>query len=100
MAGTVTPPSPFSHESLEERDTVAQYLRAISDGLASGRLSLSSGEGELILEPEGLVRFRVSAKRSAYRSRINIKISWRANRPQDGQEAAALVVKSASSRSG
>ncbi len=67
----------FDHESLQDTASIASYLRALADGFEKGHLSLASNGRDLHLEPRGLLRLAISAKRSKQRARVVVKIGWR-----------------------
>ena len=43
----------FTHESLQDAGSIADYLLALNDGFKKGQLTLEEGEEALILEPRG-----------------------------------------------
>jgi len=70
----------FRHESLQDSKTIAELLKAITKGLAKGKLTFSDEDGEIVLEPEGLLNLKVTADQEEMRHRLNIRITWH---PQD-----------------
>jgi amphi-Trp domain-containing protein len=66
----------FRHESLQDAKTIQEILKAISKGIAKGRLSFSDEDGEIVMEPEGLLNLKVSANQDDLRHRLNIRITW------------------------
>ena len=66
----------FEHESLQDRESILAYLRALIDGFESGVLTLSDNDREISLEPKGLVNFAVKAQQKRNRVNLNLKISW------------------------
>jgi amphi-Trp domain-containing protein len=66
----------FRHESLQDAKTIQEILKAISKGIAKGRLSFSDEDGEIVMEPEGLLNLKVSANQDDLRQRLNIRITW------------------------
>jgi amphi-Trp domain-containing protein len=67
----------FTYESLQDAEAVAQYLRALADGIAAGALKLRSDGRALELTPNGLLRFRLEGKHGRHRARVVMKVSWR-----------------------
>ena len=67
----------FEHESLQDQESVADYLDTIIAGIRSGRLAVSSGDGEIDLRPQGLIRFVVRASERPDRHRISLKLTWK-----------------------
>jgi amphi-Trp domain-containing protein len=81
----------FKHESIQDRESIVEYLTAITEGLAGGSLSLSSDSGEIVLQPSGLLRLRVQARRGTYRTGLVIKVSWRDDQPDDEKDGALHI---------
>lgn len=69
----------FRHESLQDRKSIQDILKAITKGIGKGALSLSDDEAEIQLEPNGLLQLKVSAREEDERQRLDIKITWSAN---------------------
>lgn len=68
--------SSFKHESLQDTASIQSLLKAITKGLAEGRLTFSDEYGEIVMEPEGLLQLKFSATRENSLSKINLRISW------------------------
>lgn len=66
----------FRHESLQDAESVQQILAAINEGLAKGKLRFSDEDGELLLQPKGLLDLRLTAEQEEGRQRINLRVSW------------------------
>lgn len=66
----------FRHDSLQDRKSIQQLLKAISKGLSKGELKLADDDGEILLEPEGLLNLKISARQQNNQNRLSIRISW------------------------
>jgi len=66
----------FRHESLQNRRTIQDILKAITKGIGKGRLAFSDEDGEIVLEPEDLLSLRVTASQDDMRNRITLRITW------------------------
>ncbi len=66
----------FRHESLQDRDSIQALLKAITKGIAKGKVTLSDEDGDIALQPQGLLRFKLTAESDDNRHRIAIRISW------------------------
>lgn len=66
----------FRHDSLQDRKSIQQILKSISKGIAKGELTLADDEGEISLEPDGLLNVKVSARQQDNQNRLSIRISW------------------------
>jgi amphi-Trp domain-containing protein len=68
----------FRHESLQDARTIQEILRSINKGIAKGKLSFSDEDGEIVMEPEGLLNLKITASQDELRHRLNIRITWQA----------------------
>ena len=69
----------FRHESLQDAKTIQELLKTLSKGIAKGKLSFSDEDGEIVMEPEGLLNLKVTATQDEDRHRVNIRITWQAD---------------------
>lgn len=67
----------FQHESLQDNRTIVAYLRALQEGFEKGTLTLGDQDGEIVLSPDGLVRFELEANRKRNRVRMTMKFEWK-----------------------
>ncbi|MES9965578.1 MAG: amphi-Trp domain-containing protein, partial [Candidatus Sedimenticola sp. 20ELBAFRAG] len=68
----------FRHESLQDTKTIQEMLKSITKGIAKGKLSFSDEDGEIVMEPDGLLNLKVTASQDETRNRLNIRITWQA----------------------
>lgn len=87
------PEADLVHEALQDRETVARYLHAIADGLASGTLRLASDQYELELHPQALIGFELNAHRDRGKARIRLRLTWRED-PSARQGIEGLQIRS------
>ncbi len=66
----------FTHESLQDAKSIQDILKAVTKGLAKGKLSLSDEDGEVLLTPKGLLNLKVSARSENGNNRLDLRISW------------------------
>jgi amphi-Trp domain-containing protein len=67
----------FEYESLHDAASIGEYLKALRKGIAKGEIHFTSGDDELILQPNDLVHLSVRARRKGRDSLIQIKIMWK-----------------------
>ena len=82
----------FRHESLQDVKTIQDMLKSLSKGIAEGKLSFSDEDGEIVMEPEGLLNLKVTASQEEGRHRVNVRITWQAE--EKAQQKKALRVNS------
>ena len=66
----------FRHESLQDAKTIKGILKALTDGLASGKLSFSDADDSIELKPRGLMNLKITASQEDNLNRVNIRITW------------------------
>jgi amphi-Trp domain-containing protein len=66
----------FRHDSLQNRDSIRTILKALTDGLAEGKITFSDEDDSISMKPEGLLNLKLTASQEENRNRINIRISW------------------------
>ncbi|MEO5342300.1 MAG: amphi-Trp domain-containing protein [Gammaproteobacteria bacterium SHHR-1] len=66
----------FRHESLHDAEGIQAILQALGRGLEKNRLSFSDEEGEIHLDPNGLLNLKLTASKEEGRQRLNLRISW------------------------
>jgi amphi-Trp domain-containing protein len=67
----------FTHESLQDGESIGKYLEALAQGLRTGRLEFSSGSRHIELEPTGLLQLAVDARRKEGEARITVEVQWK-----------------------
>ena len=82
----------FRHESLQDAGTIQDILKSLSKGIAKGKLVFSDEDGEIAMEPEGLLNLKVTASEEEGRHRVNIKITWQAE--EKAKQKKLLLVNS------
>lgn len=82
----------FRHESLQDKESIRDLLEAVTSGIAKGKMTFSDGGDEILMEPKGLLRLKLTATQQDDLHRVNIRISWQPdNMPKKKQKS--LTVK-------
>jgi amphi-Trp domain-containing protein len=66
----------FKHDSLQDLKSIGQYLKALTEGIESGRVELADDNGQLVLHPFGLLNLELRARRRGGRSKLQLKLTW------------------------
>ncbi|MFT2112201.1 amphi-Trp domain-containing protein [Marinomonas sp. 2405UD68-3] len=66
----------FQHISLQDPQSIQNLLISIAEGIGKGEVTFSDEEGELILQPNGLLDCKITASEGAARHKIELKVSW------------------------
>jgi len=81
----------FRHESLQDAAGMREILDAVTDGLASGKLRFSDDDGEIQLQPRGLLDLRLTAEQDEGRQRLNLRVSWQLKEKKSERKKALKV---------
>ncbi len=82
----------FVFESLQDATSIGTFLEAITEGMRSGHILLSSSEDQIEMYPKGLLTFSLRAKRKGSSNRISFKVEWK-DRQEDGSIKTLFVGK-------
>lgn len=67
----------FEHESVQDPESIVKYLTELGEGFKNNALTLGSNESQIVLEPKGMLKFRIEAKRKKDKGKLELSISWR-----------------------
>lgn len=67
----------FNYESIQDSDTIRDYIQSIITGIENGKIVLSQNGDEVVLNPGNLLKFEIKAKKKGDTNKLSIKISWR-----------------------
>jgi len=74
----------FRHESLQNRDSIQAILKALTEGIAKGKVTFSDDDDSISMTPDGLLNLKLTVSQEDNRNRINLRITW------DDQKGKAL----------
>lgn len=77
----------FRHESLQDAKTIKGILKALTDGMASGKLSFSDADDSIELHPAGLMNLKITARQEDSLNRVNIRITWQSEEKASGNKS-------------
>ena len=69
----------FRHESLQDRETIADLLASLQRGLSKGELTFSDEDNAITLKPEGLLNLVVKAAGGSELNVLELRISWQSD---------------------
>lgn len=81
----------FRHESLQDDRSIVRYLRELTEGFANGKLTFSDKDGEITLEPQGLIRFELGASKRPERYALTLRFTWKAPEQKE-HDAGPLII--------
>ena len=77
----------FRHESLQDAKTIKGILKALTEGMASGKLSFSVADDSIELHPAGLMNLKITARQEDNLNRVNIRITWQSEDNTSGNKS-------------
>ena len=73
---------------------MVEYLKTVTRGLEEGQFTVSGREGEISLEPRGLIRFELRVSQRSDRSRLNLRLTWKPGKDDAGDGQDELTIRS------
>ncbi|MDP3427818.1 MAG: amphi-Trp domain-containing protein [Humidesulfovibrio sp.] len=83
----------FVFESMQDAQSIRKYLEAVMEGLDKGRLVVTTGAEEFVLEPAGLLNFTVKARRRGGEGRLSLAITWKCPEDESPRSGETLSIK-------
>ena len=81
----------FRHDSLQDTETIQQLLKAITRGIARGKLSFSDEDGEIVMQPQGLIDVKLTASKEDGRNRMTLRLTWQDVAPKKKSKKSLKV---------
>jgi len=82
----------FGHESLQDRKSIKNYLKAVTDGVSRGVLSLADNANQITLSPDGLIRLNVEVQGDRNRRKLLIALDWKEEDGHAEDDSGTLVI--------
>ncbi len=84
----------FEFDSVQDPKSIQDFLAALTEGFAKGRIVMRSEADEIVLSPTALMGFSVKAKRKDGESKINLKIVWKDSRKEISAGDRSILIAS------
>ncbi|MGC9386402.1 MAG: amphi-Trp domain-containing protein [Hydrogenovibrio sp.] len=81
----------FEHESLQDKEAIINYLKAITQGFKKGAIEFSDEDEEFRLTPQALANLKIKAEQSKKGQSLNIKISWSSDQSSDFDDSPLFI---------
>ena len=81
----------FRHQSLQDKKSIQDILKAITSGIAKGKVTFSDEDEKIIMRPEGLLDLKVTATQEENHNRFNIRISWQVDDSSEKKKKSLSV---------
>ena len=81
----------FRHQSLQDNKSIQDILKAITSGIAKGKVTFSDEDEKIVMRPEGLLDLKVTATQEDNRNRFNIRISWQVDDSSEKKKKSLSV---------
>ena len=66
----------FRHESLQNCDSIQAILKALTEGIAKGKVTFNDDDDSISMAPDGLLNLKLTVSQEDNRNRINLRIVW------------------------
>lgn len=84
------PENKFDFESLQDCESIKGYLEALVKGIENKRIIFSTEQKEIVLNPNGLMKLTIKAKKKEAKNRISIKLAWTEERKKLSAQNMAI----------
>ncbi|MBD3373178.1 MAG: amphi-Trp domain-containing protein [Candidatus Coatesbacteria bacterium] len=83
----------FTHESLQDVESVVKYLKAICDGFENGLMIFGKTTDQVMLQPQGLLKLNLEVKRKKNRSKLTVKVTWTEGKSRESDTPEMLIIR-------
>ena len=83
----------FDYQSLHDSKSIQSVLKAITAGIAKGKITFSDEDEKIVMKPEGMLDLKVTATKEEGRNRFSIKVSWQSDAGRTNRKKKSLSVK-------
>jgi amphi-Trp domain-containing protein len=81
----------FRHQSLQDEKSIQDILKAVSSGIAKGKITFSDEDEKIVMRPEGLLDLKVTASQEENRNRFSIRVSWQVDDSEEKKRKSLSV---------
>ena len=67
----------FVHESLQDNQSVARFLKSLMEGFEKGKITLETGPDQIEFSPNDLIKFNLKAKSKRDKAKLTLRFSWK-----------------------
>ena len=76
----------FIHESVQDPQTIKEYLESLEEGFDNRRIVLESEGRQLLLTPEDMLKFTIKAKKKGGVSKLTLKLEWKDQKKKSSEK--------------
>ncbi len=69
--------SEFKHETLQDTDSITEYLKVITEGFESGEIVFKNDKEQILLHPDGMIELEIKAKKKDKKVKLSLKLKWK-----------------------
>lgn len=88
----------FEHESLQDKESIINYLKALTKGIEKGEILISDEDDTQIINPSSLTLLKLKASKNKKEQSLRIKLSW-TNENDDDPDNTPLFIKAQKTKS-
>lgn len=82
----------FEHESLQDRESLVNYLKALTKAIEKGEIILSDDEITQIIQTESMATMMIKARKTKKQQQLKLQFCW-ANDPDDEGDDTPLFIR-------
>ncbi|SLM32648.1 conserved hypothetical protein [Desulfamplus magnetovallimortis] len=83
----------FTHESVQDSETISEYLKALMDGFAKKQIAFDTTDKQIVLQPNNLIELEIKAKKRDGKNKITLKFAWK-DTPFNLSDQKSLEIRS------
>ena len=83
----------FKFESVQDCDSISEYLDELIKGLKNGEIILKSANEQILLNPQGMLNFSIKVKKKDAKVKLVIELDWK-KVGKDKKVMDTLIIKS------
>jgi amphi-Trp domain-containing protein len=76
----------FDHESIQDRQSIRQYLNTLIEGIEKGSIIFISEKDTVQLTPAEMIRLSIKTKKKSGKSKLTVKLAWSDSTVENSRE--------------
>ncbi len=81
----------FDHESIQDRQSIRQYLSTLIEGLEKGSIIFTSEKENVLLTPAEMICISIKTKKKSGESKLTIKLAWNDSTVKNSREKSNAI---------
>jgi amphi-Trp domain-containing protein len=81
----------FDHESIQDRQSIRQYLNTLIEGIEKGSIIFTSEKENVMLIPAEMICISIKTKIKSGKSKLTIKLAWNDSTVKNSREKSNAI---------